>query len=106
MERGRNHRRTHDAGSCTSLGRRATKVQHLAVYGVFEREKCDDDLRETRQLKIQIWKSKFWDNEILRQYGRLNTATVQKYIREQKKQDQVEDSLRRKEYKDPFKGSK
>ena len=36
----------------------------------------------------------------------LNTATVQKYIREQEKQDQIEDSLSRKEYTDPFKGSK
>ena len=36
----------------------------------------------------------------------LNTATVQKYIREQEKQDQIEDSLSRKEYNDPFKGSK
>ena len=36
----------------------------------------------------------------------LNTATVQKYIREQEKQDQIEDSLSRKEYKSPFKGSK
>lgn len=36
----------------------------------------------------------------------INTATVQKYIREQEKQEQIEDSLSRKEYKDPFKGSK
>lgn len=34
----------------------------------------------------------------------LNTATVQKYIREEK--TKLEDSLRRKEYKDPFEGSK
>ena len=36
----------------------------------------------------------------------LNTATIQKYIREQEKQDQIEDSLSKKEYVDPFKGSK
>lgn len=35
-----------------------------------------------------------------------NTATLQKYIREQGKQDQIEDSLSRKEYADPFKDSK
>ena len=29
----------------------------------------------------------------------INTATVQKYIREQEKQDQIEDSLSRKEYR-------
>ena len=36
----------------------------------------------------------------------INTATIQKYIREQEKQDQIEDSLSKKEYVDPFKGSK
>lgn len=36
----------------------------------------------------------------------INTATIQKYIREQDKQDQIEDSLNQKEYVDPFKGSK
>ena len=36
----------------------------------------------------------------------LNTATIQKYIREQDKQDQIEYSLSKKEYQNPFKGSK
>lgn len=36
----------------------------------------------------------------------LNTATIQKYIREQEKMDQMEDSLSKKEYVDPFKGGK
>lgn len=36
----------------------------------------------------------------------INTSTVQKYIREQDKQDQIEDSLSKKEYTNPFKGSK
>ena len=36
----------------------------------------------------------------------IKTATIQKYIREQEKQDQIEDGLSRKEYEDPFKGSK
>ena len=38
--------------------------------------------------------------------GGLNTATIQKYIREQEKQDQIEDKLNTKEYEDPFKGSR
>ena len=36
----------------------------------------------------------------------LNTATIQKYIREQEKEDQIMDKLKTKEYVDPFKGSK
>ena len=34
----------------------------------------------------------------------LNEATIAKYIREQEKQDQIEDKLYTKEYEDPFKG--
>lgn len=36
----------------------------------------------------------------------LNTATIQKYIREQEKEDQIMDKLKTKEYIDPFKGGK
>lgn len=35
-----------------------------------------------------------------------DAATLQKYIREQGKQDQIEDGLSRKEYADPLKDSK
>jgi len=36
----------------------------------------------------------------------LNEATIKKYIREQEKQDILEDKLTTKEYEDPFKGSR
>lgn len=36
----------------------------------------------------------------------LNTATIQKYIREQETEDQIADKLYRKEYEDPFKDCK
>ena len=36
----------------------------------------------------------------------LNEATIRKYIREQEKQDMLEDKLTTKEYDDPFKGSR
>ena len=36
----------------------------------------------------------------------LNTATIQKYIREQEKEGEIMDKLKTKEYIDPFKGSK
>ena len=35
----------------------------------------------------------------------LNEATIKKYIREQEKQDMLEDKLTTKEYNDPFKGA-
>ena len=36
----------------------------------------------------------------------INAAIIQKHIQEQDKKDQMEDSLSKKEYVDPFKGSK
>ena len=36
----------------------------------------------------------------------MNTATIKKYIRYEEHHEQIEDSLSKKEYTDPFKGSK
>ena len=58
------------------------------------------------ELRYKLDKRNFWATGYYVSTVGLNTATVQKYIREQEKQDQIEDSLSRKEYKDPFKGSK
>ena len=44
--------------------------------------------------------------EIVEGHMMPDTATIQKYIREQERQDPIEDSLSKKEYADPFKGSK
>ena len=57
-------------------------------------------------LKYKFGNRNFWATGYYVSTVGLNTATVQKYIREQEKQDQIEDSLSRKEYTDPFKGSK
>ena len=57
-------------------------------------------------LKYKFGNRNFWATGYYVSTVGINTATVQKYIREQEKQDQIEDSLSRKEYKDPFKGSK
>ena len=57
-------------------------------------------------LKYKFGNRNFWATGYYVSTVGINTATVQKYIREQDKQDQIEDSLSRKEYEDPFKGSK
>lgn len=57
-------------------------------------------------LKYKFGNRNFWATGYYVSTVGLNTATIQKYIREQEKQDQIEDSLSRKEYTDPFKGSK
>ena len=57
-------------------------------------------------LKYKFGNRNFWATGYYVSTVGINTATVQKYIREQDKQDQIEDSLSKKEYVDPFKGSK
>ena len=57
-------------------------------------------------LKYKFGNRNFWATGYYVSTVGINTATIQKYIREQEKQDQIEDSLSKKEYVDPFKGSK
>ena len=57
-------------------------------------------------LKYKFGNRNFWATGYYVSTVGLNTATIQKYIREQGKMDQMEDSLSKKEYVDPFKGSK
>ena len=57
-------------------------------------------------LKYKFGNRKFWATGYYVSTVGLNAQTIQKYIREQDKMDQMEDSLFSKEYEDPFKGSK
>ena len=57
-------------------------------------------------LKYKFRNRHFWAEGYYVSTVGLNTATIQKYIREQEKEDQIMDKLKTKEYVDPFKGSK
>ena len=57
-------------------------------------------------LKYKYGNRNFWATGYYVSTVGINTATVQKYIRDQEKQNQIEDSLSKKEYEDPFKGSR
>jgi putative transposase len=57
-------------------------------------------------LKYKFGNRHFWAEGYYVSTVGLNTATIQKYIREQEKEDQLMDKLKTKEYADPFKGSK
>ena len=57
-------------------------------------------------LKCKFGNRNFWAEGYYVSMVGLNTATIQKYIREQEKEDQIMDKLKTKEYVDPFKGSK
>ncbi len=55
-------------------------------------------------LKDKFVNKHFWSTGYYVSTVGLNEATIAKNIREQEKQDQVEDKLTTKEYKYPFKG--
>ncbi len=55
-------------------------------------------------LKYKFGNKHFWSTGYYVSTVGLNEATIAKYIRDQEKQDQIEDKLTTKEYQDPFKG--
>ena len=57
-------------------------------------------------LKYKFGNKHFWATGYYVSTVGLNLATVEKYIREQEKADQIEDKLTTKEYEDPFKGGR
>ena len=57
-------------------------------------------------LKYKFGNRHFWAEGYYVSTVGLNTATIQKYIKDQEKEDQIMDKLKTKEYVDPFKGCK
>jgi len=57
-------------------------------------------------LKYKFGSKHFWATGYYVSTVGLNSATVEKYIRNQEKADQIEDRLTTKEYADPFKGGR
>ena len=57
-------------------------------------------------LKYKFGNKHFWATGYYVSTVGLNSATVEKYIREQEKADQIEVKLTTKEYEDPFKGGR
>ena len=69
--------------------------------GYLKGKKCDDIWTTCKFGIRHFWAEGYYISTV-----GLNTATIQKYIREQEKEDQIIDKLKTKEYLDPFKDSK
>jgi len=57
-------------------------------------------------LKYKLGNRHFWAEGYYVSTVGLNTATIQKYIKDQEKEDQIMDKIKTKEYIDSFKGCK
>ena len=82
------------------------KICISSFMGYLKRKSAMMIFERHANLKYKFGNRNFWATGYYVSTVGLNTATIQKYIREQDKQDQIEDSLSKKEYQDPFKGSK
>ena len=56
------------------------------------------------ELKYKLGNRNFWATGYYVSTVGLNEATISKYIQDQEKEDQIEDKMMKKEYKNPFKG--
>ena len=106
MERRRNYRRSYDARSYPSTGRDSAEMSVSQFMGYLKGKSAMMIFNNHANLKYKFGNRNFWATGYYVSTVGLNTATIQKYIREQEKQDQIEDKLNTKEYEDPFKGSR
>ncbi len=91
----KNNRRELNARSCTFIVTNTTKDECVKFHGIFKRH---------ANLKYKLGNRNFWTTGYYVSTVGLNEATIKKYIREQEKEDQIEDKMTKKEYKNPFKG--
>lgn len=68
---------------CAYACKDTTKFKCFKFCRVFERKKYTYDLRTPCKFKIQIWKSPFLVQRILRRYCRENAKKIQEYIQNQ-----------------------
>ena len=108
MERDRDSRMTYDVRSCILVIINTTKIQYIADYGVFNLKGKSVMISERHSnLKYKFENRHFWaEGYYYVSTVGLNTAIIQKYIREQEKEDQIMDKLKTKEYVNSFKCSK
>ena len=81
------------------------KYSVSAVMGYLKGKSAMMIFERHSNLKCKYGNRHFWATGYYVSTVGLNEATIPKYIREQEKQDQMEDRLTMKEHTDPFKGT-
>ena len=100
MEGCRDNRRTYDARPCAFV----VIMSVSSFMGYLKGKSAMMVFDKHADLKYKFGNRHFWASGYYVSTVGLNEATIAKYIREQEKQDQIEDKLYTKEYEDPFKG--
>ena len=105
MEKCRNDWRSYDARWYPYSGRDCTENE-CSTMGYWKGKSAMMICNGHTNLKYKFGNRNFWATGYYVSMVGWNTATIQKYISQQEKQDQIEDKLNTKEYEDPFKGSR
>ena len=96
-----NHRGRSMPGSYPYVSEHTAKYQCIAVCGISKGKKYIDDIRQTCQSQVQIWKQGYYVDTV----GR-NKKVIEEYIKNQLQEDIAADQITLKEYIDPFTGNK
>ena len=104
MERSRNSRGTFDARSCAFTIINTTENEYIKFHGIFERKKFKMIFKDHANLRYKYGNCNFWATGYYVRTVGLNEATIRKYIREQEKEDVLEDKITKRESHNPFKG--
>lgn len=104
MERNRGSRVTFNARPCTFAIINTTKMNIASFKGYLKGKSSMMIFKDLANLRYKYGNSNFWATGYYVSTVGLNEATIRKYIRDQEKEDVLEDKLTKKESHNPFKG--
>ena len=104
VQRSKNNRRTTYGRSCASLLMIPPKMSVSNFMGYLKGKSTMMLFERHANLKYKLGNRNFWATGYYVSTVGLNEATIRKYIQDQEKEDQLEDKMTKKEYKNPFKG--
>ena len=106
MERRRNNRRGSLPRPRTYVSKHSAQNEHFGIYGIFEREKCNNNISKIWEYEICIPKSRIWCKGYYVDTVGKNTKAIQEYVANQLKADREADQLSLFDPRDPLTGSK
>ena len=100
LQRRGNYRRAFNARPRTFVAEHTAQDERVKLHGIFKRQKCTYDIRQTRKSEIhrrravhKFGNRHFWAEGYYVSTVGMNEATIKKYIQDQEKQDIMKDKL-------------
>ena len=106
MERNRNIGRRNLSGPYTYACNYTAQNERCGIYGIFERQKCNNNFSEMGEYEVCIPQPRIWRKGYYVDTVGKNTAAIKEYIANQLKVDNETDQLSIFDPNDPLTGSK